>query len=98
MTSQTKKFIGMPDIVGLRLQCIHEECQATLLLPLSKPIDVKRLLVCPNCQRPWLRKDASTLELLVTEVIAKLRTLEDQLRNPWGFELTLEIKDEKPTT
>jgi hypothetical protein len=95
MTSQTKKFIEMRDIIGLRLQCTHTECQATLLLPLSKAIDVNRLIVCPHCQRPWIRTNGDTMEPLIATCMDKLKTLANELKNYKGLSLMLEIKSDE---
>ncbi len=52
MTSQTKKFIELADLLGLRFQC--NECKASLFLPLTKDVNASRLRSCPHCNHPWL--------------------------------------------
>jgi hypothetical protein len=79
MTSQTKKFIDPSDILGLRLQCQHPECQATVLLPLDKPMNTPRLASCPLCLRSWLTGSSSSLVLSVEGVIDHIRDLKAQM-------------------
>jgi hypothetical protein len=54
MTSQTKHFIELSDLVALRFQCKKEDCGATFTLPLSRALNTKKLAMCPHCERPWL--------------------------------------------
>jgi hypothetical protein len=94
MTSQTQKFIEMSDIIGLRFQCTHQDCGAVLLLSMTKPLEVKRLATCPHCNRPWLRTNGGTVELLLAECMEKLRTLDSELKGYKGISLMLEVKQE----
>jgi hypothetical protein len=99
MTSQTKKFIELSDIVGLRIQCKHAECHATLLLPILTKLDREKLLVCPYCQRPWTRlPTGSTIENTVEECARAISKLSSALNDPSfrGFALSLEIKQDDP--
>lgn len=54
MTEQTKRFIAVSDIVGLRFECTHDQCGAVLVLPL-KPEALKgdALTKCPSCGQEW---------------------------------------------
>jgi hypothetical protein len=52
MTTQTKKFIELRDLLGLRFQC--NECGASLFLPFSQNVNAARLRSCPHCNHPWL--------------------------------------------
>jgi hypothetical protein len=101
MTSQTKKFIEPSDILSLRIQCTNAKCGATLMLPISGDIDVKRLYVCPNCERPWVRlPSGTTAELAIAECVGHIKTLSGLLSGGQfnGFALSLEIQEEtKPT-
>lgn len=93
MTTQTQKFIEPSDIIGLRLECA--KCHAILLLPISGEIEVKRLYVCPNCERPWIRlPNGSTAEVEIEQCMAHIKTLNGLLsRGQYnGFLLSLEVK------
>lgn len=99
MTTQTKKFIEPSDILSLRLECA--KCHATLLLPISGEIEVKRLYVCPNCERPWVRlPSGATAELAIADCVTHIKTLTGMLSGGQynGFSLSLEIKEEIETS
>jgi hypothetical protein len=54
MTEQTKRFIAVSDIVGLRFECAHEGCGATLILPFkAEALKIDTLVSCPGCGREW---------------------------------------------
>jgi hypothetical protein len=96
MTTQTKKFIAPEDVIGLRFQCEHPECRATVILPLDKPVNTKRLGVCPCCLRPWLTTQTDSLVVLVDACIENLKNLKAQIASyKKNFSLTLEIKPEE---
>jgi Zn finger protein HypA/HybF involved in hydrogenase expression len=90
MTSQTKHYIEVSDILGIRCEC--KNCHAVLTLPLAKDVG-NTLLKCPRCGKPWTRLENSTHEIQVSEFAAKVETLAAQLPN-FGFLLSLEIKPE----
>lgn len=100
MTIQTKRFIELPDIVALRLEC--NDCGTTICVLVSKEVKVKTIHSCPNCQKPWLTlPTGSTIEPTVTkciesikETITALQSWEQQMKAADfpGFKLTLEIK------
>lgn len=94
MTTQKKKFIEPSDIIGLRVKCSHSECQAEIVLPIDKPLQSKRLAVCPICRQPWLREIDYSAEVAVDECVSAVKYLKDALKSkPWNFSLSLEIKD-----
>jgi hypothetical protein len=93
VTKETKHFIDPSDILSVRLQCKHHDCHATLMLPVSSPIDIKRFYTCPHCNRGWLRASNQSIEMAVQECISKIEELKHQLENfPGEFDLSLEIK------
>jgi hypothetical protein len=52
MTSETKHFIELSDVIALRLKCRH--CNAELHVTLDElPRTDGALSICPNCKRPW---------------------------------------------
>jgi hypothetical protein len=74
MTSQTKHFIELPDVVAVQLAC--RRCGAAVCLSLAKEIRLETFRICPNCSEPWLAlPGGSTVELTVKEFITALRTL-----------------------
>jgi DNA-directed RNA polymerase subunit RPC12/RpoP len=95
MTTQTKKFIDPKDVIALYFECAG--CKASFSLPLAEKIDVKKLAVCPHCQRPWLRSvEGSSIETALSECIEKLKALSSYLgKAPYnGFTLKFEITKE----
>jgi hypothetical protein len=92
MTSQTRKFIEIADIIGLRFDCKAKECGASLTLATFEAINRNSpLKECPNCGKQWA---------LLTEADYQheFKTLVDCLRKiaaaPMGCVFTLEIKPE----
>ena|ERR1700733_14757763 len=92
MTTQTKRFIEPGNILALCLECA--DCKASISLSLSDRMNIKRLRVCPNCQRPWLQlPEGSTAELAVTDLMNQLNNVSELLKSGQfsGFRLLLEI-------
>ena len=92
MKNQLKRFIDPGDVIAVRIDCKH--CHATISLPVSKDIDVIKLLVCPYCTRPWLRlPDGTTGEMQVQKCIREISVLSEMLASGRfsGFSLQLEI-------
>jgi hypothetical protein len=92
MTIQTKHFIELSDIVGVRCECKNPECGATLLLPFSGTVN-DALLHCPKCKRGWAQLNGGTYELEIKKCLLDLERLKESVKH-FGFTLTLEI-DEK---
>ena len=91
MTSQTKHYIEVSDIIGIRCEC--KECHAALALPLATDVG-KSLLICPRCGKGWARQAHSTSEVLIEEFARKVEQLANAL--PFlGFTFLLEIKEEE---
>jgi hypothetical protein len=87
MTSQTKHYIEVADILGLRCEC--KECHTALALPLATDVG-KSLLTCPRCGKGWARQANSTSEILIEEFARKVEQLANTLPH-LGFILLLEI-------
>lgn len=95
MTSQTKHFIELPDIVALQFEC--ERCGGTVSLSLAKDMRLQMLRVCPNCDRPWMQlPSGSTAELSLQEFIEATKQLTALLGSGQfsGACLRLQIKAE----
>jgi hypothetical protein len=91
MTTQTKKYIELSDIVGLRFACKNEKCGAVLTLPLAENINLTHpLQKCPHCGVGWAVINGSGYEGYVQRFIEGIKRMEQ----PFGFALTLELKDE----
>jgi hypothetical protein len=54
VTEQTKRFIAVSDIIGLRFECAHEDCGSELILPFkADALRTETLTSCPACGREW---------------------------------------------
>jgi hypothetical protein len=110
MTSQTKHFIELGDIVGLRLECRNKKCDASLLvrmdsetgnLPSLLAIDNGVMATCPACGHAWMGQGVLTFE---SEIKKFLRLMHDvkKLDPKFGCSMTFEISPEtfetKPET
>jgi hypothetical protein len=102
MTSQTKHFIELRDIVGLRLECRNKKCDASLLVGLNNEDgNLSSLLAannnvlgnCPACGRAWMGEGLATFE---SDVKKFLRLMHDvkKLDEKLGCSMTFEITPE----
>lgn len=108
MTTQTKKFIELSDILALRFECkeCHSELLVSSLQDISKRNEQGKLSNCPVCRRPWASISGSTCELTIAEFLTSLNRLRGMIGThegafPAGFSLTVEIEgkeeeDQKP--
>ncbi len=88
MVVQTKHFIELADLVGLKFACKHKNCKAVLTLPMSEDALAGALLNCPSCTEPWLQQGQVYFGDTVKNVIASLKALEDlQKKVSVGFSL-----------
>lgn len=104
MTSQTKRFIELSDVVGIRLEC--RKCGCALLLDTNHKDALDNLLnpankilsTCPACGNLWAGLPDGRMAF-DTEVKDLFRRLEQVkvLETKFGFSLSLEIKEEKKT-
>jgi hypothetical protein len=104
MTSQTKHFIELSDIVALRLQCRNKNCDTSLLVGMDKETgnlsnllaaDNMILNACPGCGHPWMGSGRGGL-LFESEIKKMLRLMSEvkKLEPTFGCSMTLEIKAE----
>jgi uncharacterized CHY-type Zn-finger protein len=92
MTTQTRHYIEVSDIVAIRCEC--NKCHAVLTLPLSKDVG-EALLVCPRCGKGWARQENTTAQLLINEFAQKAEQLASTI--PFmGLSLSLEVKLDAP--
>jgi hypothetical protein len=52
MTTETKTFIQLSDIIALCFKCKHDDCGASLHLTTNQ-MKKGALTKCPNCGRGW---------------------------------------------
>ncbi len=90
VTSQTKQFIEMGDILSLRCDC--KECGASLSLPIGFGL-AKSLLSCPKCRKPWLQFEGGTYQITVDDFAKRVEELK-QLLPTIGCKLYVEIAPE----
>ena len=101
MTTQTKRFIELQDILSLRFECKHcgSELLVSSLRDLSSREEFGKLNDCPVCRKPWASVSGSTCELTIAEFLTALNKLRGTLGKhsgafPSGFSLMIEVKDE----
>jgi hypothetical protein len=92
MTVQTKRFIEVSDIVGLRCECKNSECKTTLLLPLGGGMN-GALKKCPKCGNSWALFSGSSYEIEINGYLSQLALLKSSMEH-FGFSLTLEISED----
>jgi len=92
MTSQTKKFIEVADIIGLRFECRNEHCGASLTLTMLEAINRNSpLKECPNCGKQWARLTDADYQPVFQALVDNLRKI---AAAPIGCAFALEIKPE----
>ena len=52
MTSQTKHYIELSDIVALRFEC--KNCKTSVTFGMGQNFDLKKLSDCPGCKNTWV--------------------------------------------
>ena len=108
MTSQTKTFIELSDIIGLRLEC--KTCGVSVLInqkTLSSVTDQfnTALRGCPTCESSWTHTDVHGVvggmrAGFDTEIKAMIRAIAkvEELRDKLGCNLTFEITEQAKQT
>lgn len=93
MTSQTKNYIELADVLAIRCECKH--CGATLSLPLLREIRTDRLHNCPNCNEPWSQsgygRSLRNIDAEIAQFVTAFQSLSQSLEQPNGFLLLLEV-------
>jgi len=105
MTNQTKRFIELSDIIGLRLEC--RKCGCALLLDLGPSREVatvdnlliaanKILCSCPACDTPWttLPDGRLAFDSELKDFFRRMRQVRD-IESKFGCTISLEIKEDK---
>jgi len=92
MTVQTRRFIDLADIIGLRFEC--KRCRASLELTLER-LEQGTLHKCPSCHRDWALLNDVSREGSFIQFVRCFNELAKLLGepSPLGFSLTLEIKE-----
>ena len=102
MTSETKRFIELSDIIGIRVKC--RSCGCSLLIDATKddgPIGNLMLAhnsvlgICPTCSHPWTatQPGRATWDSDIKEFVRKMQSLKRAV-GTLGCALELEIKHE----
>lgn len=101
MTSQTKKFIEIEDIVGIQIEC--NKCGLSLLVGGDTMRSVSdqhsdALYRCPSCHNGWTAPSDMPLGSFDDEVKKFMRTLEKMrtINERLGCQIRFELKEEKP--
>jgi len=96
MTSQTKKFIELSDILAFHFRCKRENCGTELSVPLQTTFGRHQVAdSCPNCGSDWLvvntgiSGSGSSIAPALDKIAAYINEIS---RWPGNFELTLELK------
>jgi hypothetical protein len=93
MTRQTKRFIELGDILGLRFECSSKECRANLWLPLVSEINRGHpLKKCPSCGQPWMQFGDASQESLVSDLDKAIKALSGA---SLGCAITVEVSDKE---
>jgi hypothetical protein len=98
MTSQTKHYIELSDILSLCFTC--KDCKMALSFPAFENLKAKKLAQCPACNEPWLDfQNGATISLSFETLHQALRefkmVMDDRGKVTKGFTLALEIKDDR---
>jgi transposase-like protein len=99
MTSQTKRFIEIEDIIGIQIEC--KKCHTSLLVSgetmrsLSDPHS-DALYRCPSCNSEWTAPSGTTVGGFDDEIKKFMRTLEKMrtINERLGCQVLFELKDE----
>jgi hypothetical protein len=94
MTSQTKHYIDVSDILALRFECA--KCKTSISFLVGESMDVRKLGACPNCGEWWANIPLeSTIAPDIRDFIESakrlMRTLGPDSEFSKRFSLTLEI-------
>jgi hypothetical protein len=104
MTSQTKTFIELVDIIGLQIEC--KNCGVSLLINQKNLASLtdqhnSSLRACPTCASSWTQLDTytppGTRAGFDSEIKAMVRAINQvkELQDKLGCSLTLEINATK---
>lgn len=93
MTTQTKKFVEISDIVALLFECKNPECGISLSLPVRHGSNgIGGVQSCPHCGAHWATLPHGDYSLEFKHLLDIL----DKLSNaPIGCSFSLEIRPER---
>jgi hypothetical protein len=107
MTTQTKTFIELSDIIGLKLECkncgcalsVGEEKEGKTVVDGLLQMNNKTLMNCPTCGAVWMQTlDPNRLaDTALKELIRKLFDFR-KIEPSYGCSIALELKPEPPET
>lgn len=89
MTTQTRKFIELADILGMRFDCRKCHASVSLTLEKSRPSPPRQ---CPNCRCDWTEMPDGTDHKEEFQVLSDALAAVSSLH--LGCAFTLEIKPE----
>ena len=103
MTSQTKKFIELSDVIGVRFAC--KKCGCALFLDIHRDNDTmnnllasanKILSKCPTCASPWasLPDGRLAFDSEIKDFFRRMQQVKE-IESKFGCTINLEIKDEE---
>jgi uncharacterized paraquat-inducible protein A len=99
VTSQSKTYIELRDIIAIRFEC--KKCQASISMPVS--INMNFAHACPNCGAAWTSVMQASIQKELKSCVDAIAGMALSLKN-WeqvmaaggskGFTLSLEISEE----
>ena len=95
MTSQTKRYIELPDILALHFVCTR--CGTNLSVSITNEIRLDAMHQCPNCREPWTYlAGGAVLDALLKQFVVSFNSIAKNLEAGHfpGFKLSLELKDD----
>ena len=102
MTTQTRKFIELSDVLALHFECKDKDCKTTLTVSASQALKDGTLSNCPVCNQSWAVVNGGGCELTIKEFLRAFQKLQRTLSGEpeafrAGFLLRLELKEEPKT-
>jgi DNA replicative helicase MCM subunit Mcm2 (Cdc46/Mcm family) len=90
VTTQTKQYIELSDLLALRYEC--KECQTSVTVPI-KGFDTVPVTHCPKCRKGWTIVDNTSYKEDIEYFVTSAVRLKDVLR-AMGFNLSIEVKQQ----
>jgi hypothetical protein len=100
VTTQTKKFVDLADLLGFRLKCrtCYTELTVSLEEYAKKRSSAGFLTTCPICRTGWTMVDGGPSEPTFNALVESLQNVSALFPKtapfPTGFLLSIELKDE----